>query len=44
MFNMKNKKYSIFQFRRELTFARIMIIIAAWSGFVLGIICQKVLG
>ncbi len=44
MFNMKNKKYSIFQLRRELTFARIMIIIAAWSGFILGIIYQRVLG
>jgi len=44
MFNIKNKGYSIFQLKRQLTFARIMIIIAAWSGFILGIIYQRILG
>lgn len=41
MFNVKNKLYSISQLKRELTFARILIFVTGWAGFILGVLCHK---
>lgn len=44
MYNVKNKSYSIFELKRQLTFARCLIFVAGWIGFLLGMLCSGKLG